>query len=726
MLHSTRAADHPFVTPSCVRGLHVLTLSSFGITQPLLDALGKRTIFLSEQQIAWPHVLILLGVLNIVLPVVLIACDWLVQTVSQWIGHGRNTVLVFLMLVVLLSVVRPTLSKGWLAEQALAGFTALIVLTPSAVGLVSLYERYGWLRCWLTVASAGAIVFPAHFLWQFAALQRHQATVLAGSDIGNPVPVVVVIYDEFCATTLLRGDGEIDAQRFPNLARLQSSSTFYRNATTVHPRTVLAVPAMLTGCFPDDGAIPPASLNPANLFQLIESTKRYEQVVFEPVTRLCPDPAATDAQADAGFTKSCFSLIHSLWAVYPRLLLPGDTPITFPAIPRPWFEVPPPAHPQESLDRTEGVFRYSTSPRRADQFQHLLKCVKRSDKPRFCFFHTVLPHYPWCYLPDGQQYLDEDSARYHPSGTTGELGEQWRNDSAIVARNEQRYRLQIGFVDLQIGQLLDHLEAAGLLNECLLVVAGDHGVSFRPGHSRRVPDAETLPDIMSVPLFIKLPGQTVGRIDDRNVQSIDLLPSIAEALQLPLPNPVDGVSVTKEERSPRKSFFFENQMTVIEADFPQRLGTLARQVAMFGTGPLDQPIAACTSHLEWHGRFVNEFTVDPKPMPCSLSQPLEGLCDREIATVPFSRRFIAGWFKAIYLPESAGEIVVAVDGIVIDSGTSFPVSRSIHAFEFLLPANVVISNSSKIELYLVSSESGRPRLQRLENSDQIPIPYPQL
>ena len=35
---------------------------------------------------------------------------------------------------------------------------------------------------------------------------------------------------------------------------------------------------------------------------------------------------------------------------------------------------------------------------------------------------------------------------------------------------------------------------------------------------------------MSVPLFIKLPGQTEGRIDDRNVESVDILPTIADVL----------------------------------------------------------------------------------------------------------------------------------------------------------------------------------------------------
>ena len=58
-------------------------------------------------------------------------------------------------------------------------------------------------------------------------------------------------------------------------------------------------------------------------------------------------------------------------------------------------------------------------------------------------------------------------------------------------------------------RLLDRLAETGVLDQCLLIVTSDHGVSFRPGHSRRLPDPDNLADIASVPLFIKLPGQKV-------------------------------------------------------------------------------------------------------------------------------------------------------------------------------------------------------------------------
>jgi hypothetical protein len=47
---------------------------------------------------------------------------------------------------------------------------------------------------------------------------------------------------------------------------------------------------------------------------------------------------------------------------------------------------------------------------------------------------------------------------------------------------------------------------------------------------------------MWVPAFIKAPGQTKGRIDDRNWEHVDLLPTIADIVGLTIPWKVDGLS----------------------------------------------------------------------------------------------------------------------------------------------------------------------------------------
>jgi hypothetical protein len=58
-----------------------------------------------------------------------------------------------------------------------------------------------------------------------------------------------------------------------------------------------------------------------------------------------------------------------------------------------------------------------------------------------------------------------------------------------------------------------------------------------------------LADIAWVPLFVKEPGQTEGEVSDDNIQTIDILPTIADILDLDLPYDVDGRSALGPARA---------------------------------------------------------------------------------------------------------------------------------------------------------------------------------
>ena len=58
-------------------------------------------------------------------------------------------------------------------------------------------------------------------------------------------PVVVVVLDEFPAATIMRGDGTLNAERYPGFAELASVSTWFRNASSQYNLTHRAVPSIL-------------------------------------------------------------------------------------------------------------------------------------------------------------------------------------------------------------------------------------------------------------------------------------------------------------------------------------------------------------------------------------------------------------------------------------------------------------------------------------------------
>jgi Sulfatase len=100
--------------------------------------------------------------------------------------------------------------------------------------------------------------------------------------------------------------------------------------------------------------------------------------------------------------------------------------------------------------------------------------------------------------------------------------------------------------------LVRRLMDEDLFDRALVVITADHGASFRPGRPFKGLDRHTLPDIVAVPLFVKAPGQRTGRIDDRNVQAIDLLPTLAATLRVQLRQRVDGTAVTDGTPRPER------------------------------------------------------------------------------------------------------------------------------------------------------------------------------
>lgn len=329
--------------------------------------------------------------------------------------------------------------------------------------------------------------------------------------------------------------------------------------------------------------------------------------------------------------------------------------------------------------------------------------------------HAVFPHFPWCFFPSGEQYLANSTASSFPAGGGGEIGEDWTDDSAVVLRNEHRYRLQLGYVDWFIGQILDRLRSIGELDRCLLIVTADHGVSFQAGHSRRLLDAVNLPDILSVPLFIKLPHQMEGRVDDRNVESVDILPTVAEVLGIQLPEPVDGIPISSEKRRPRKTFYFRDKMTVIEPNVPQRVSAVQRQSALFGNVELEQLPQQAAHHPDWHGRSVDSFKIDQRTVPFVPSNPLDpSLTQEDLANAILVRTFVTGTLRSSDLPETPAELVVAVDGVIRDTGRSFWLAAREQGFEFLLPRSAVSTSPGRIQLYLVDRSKNRLQLRPLD------------
>ena len=699
----------------------ICMLFAFGVTQPLLSALSRQTVYLHDQRVEWLEVGVLLLLLLLVLPLCFVVLDALIRWASSWIGgYGRNLVLAFLLSLVLLSLLRPCLILSLRYRLIPLGLLVPILVIASSWFLISIYERRPGLQIWFSCLSVGILIFPITFVWQFQQFSAASPVMAKNGSAQTPVPVVLIVFDEFSGTTLLDEHRRIDARCFPQFVRLAGLSTWYPNATTVSPRTDIAVPAILSGRFPTVDRPPLAKDYPGNLFELIEASGSFEMTVFEPVTRLCSETIEREPPSERTQLQRCTDLLKTLGAVYPRLIFPMDTPILFPTVPRAWFGLPATSAKDwgATSEARTGRMLYGGGDFRDKQLDHFLRCLRPSTLPGFRFLHVVLPHYPWTFLPSGEQYESEFAAPERPSGARGELGEMWDDDRISVARNEYRYQLQVGFVDRFIGQLLDRLEATQLLKDCLLIVTADHGVSFRPGHSRRIPDRDTLAEILSVPLFIKLPGQSTGNVDVRNVESVDLLPTILESVGIDIPDLVDGISVAQERRRPRKSVYFQSTMTICEPDLLMRDRSFGQSKTPFRSSELDQLPLEASSHPDWHGLDLGHFTVSDRMIPFepdSHEDPYqEGRFESSPQLVP---HLLSGVVRTSDLPIVPAEVVLTIDGTIVDTGRTSWIDYDRHGFQLFIPSSVTAKAVGKIELYLVDSSKAETRLLRLNSTD---------
>jgi hypothetical protein len=325
-------------------------------------------------------------------------------------------------------------------------------------------------------------------LWATGGDSRRRAS--AAVDTRHP-PVVLLVLDEFPVASLLDTSGRVDAGRYPNFARLAASSTWFRFATGADDFTRRAVPAILSSRVPPERRYPVVRNYPHNLFTALHPF--YDLDVQESGTHLCP---------------------------YASCRADGPT----------WGG---------------GLLAFLRTGRRPARTARWVAAITPRARPTLYFAHELFPHRPWSLLPSGRAYLHgfEDQPR-HADAAEGV------DDPFLVVHMWQRHLLQLGYTDRLIGALLDRLQRTGLWQRALVIVTADHGIAFRVGEYRRTLARVNVGGLAPVPLFVKLPGQTVARTVDRHVRTIDILPTIGAVAHAPLHPGVEGRSLLEPDAAP--------------------------------------------------------------------------------------------------------------------------------------------------------------------------------
>jgi hypothetical protein len=676
-------------------------LWALAVAQPVLDILGRNPAFFAVRGSTAAQIVLFALAITLAVPVLLVLVEVVVGKFAPKVAAVLHLVFVAA-LAALLALFALTKTELLTDGAAVAAAAALGLLAAAA------YRSTTVARSFLTVLAPVPLLFLALFLFNSPASDLvfdDQPVARAAAPVTSRTPVVLIVFDEFSTVTLMDRRERIDAARFPNFASLAGDSTWYRNATTTYWLTEVAVPSVLSGLNPVPGRLPIASKYPNSIFTLLG--RGYRMRTIETLTHICPPSICgttkdSDTQAVPNTARSFASDVGT---VYLHLVLPEPYVDRLPPIDDAWGNFGRDEEADEPVQRNASG-EIEPCGRNTCRFADL---IDDDTRPTLYLSHTLLPHVPYVYLPSGRRYAVD--ARLLRGIDNGRWLEPWP-----AVQGHQRYLLQTGYTDRALGVVLRRLRETGVYDRALVIVTADHGVGLRNGDQRRLPTPTNLDEIAFVPLFVKLPGQQRGKIDDGLAHNLDILPTVARVLGLPLPWRVDGrslvgrrlpregtVTVLKQNGAPVSA-----QLSALRA---RRSRALREQIGTFGTGSFDR-VYRIGPHRGLLGRTLSSLTVLPAG---SRRVELDGrtLLD----SVDRASGFVPSFLEGRLLPAGGRtDLAVALNGRVAAVTRSFD-QHGETRFSALVPETALRNGRNAVEVFAVEQAGGLFRLVRLRGSD---------
>jgi hypothetical protein len=692
----------PPVVPLATAALHLGALSALAIAQPLFDLISKNPDFLAARALIGWQVVALGLVLVLLPPLLAVGLEALAGLVSRPLRATLH--LVFVGLLVALIAIQA------LKDIAPSAGSAVLIVAAGMLGLAAVagYARVSGLRSFVTVLSPAPAVFLAIFLF-FSPVS--DLTFASGSadtaDVSSRVPVVMVVFDEVSTIAFEDARERVDPVLYPNLAALARDGTWFRYATAPTDLTGTATPTILTGTVAKRHHPPILSSYPRNLFTLLG--RRYRMKVSQEATDLCPRDLCEDASGESAAARDR-ALASDLGLVYLHVIAPSgierdlpsvsDTLGNFGADTGTTKAEGSPGHTghQEVLHELSGG--------RAARFENFVRSIDRTARPTLYYKHSLLPHVPFQYFPDGHRY------RTQPHEPIPGLVDapSWANDY-LLQQAYQRHLLQAGFADRLLGTLLRRLHEKHLYDRALIVVTADNGESFLHHASRHLATPETVEDIADTPLFIKRPFEHPGRISNRHVRTQDILPTIADVLGIRMPWRVDGVSIFDRsayipsnvevyERSGRK-------LTLSLREFKRRVrASLKRKIRLFGSNGRPPGLFGIGPNPELIGRKITGLPHAPVRAEINGAGAYSSVHLRS----DFVPAQLNGTIHAAGVPR-VRDLAAALNGRIVAVGQSFRLAgNDAENFSILLPESAFREGTNRVQLLSVTDDGGSLRL----------------
>lgn len=259
-------------------------------------------------------------------------------------------------------------------------------------------------------------------------------------------------------------------------------------------------------------------------------------------------------------------------------------------------------HPHEYWD--------ASATRRSDVTTDLaLEFLDDSSGPFFLWIHYWDPH-------DNGQTPPEEFCK----------PEFWIQQKNGPKRTDDFYAEEIRYMDGQLGRLFDGLRERGLYEESFIVLTADHGEGLTDGkrlhgwHAHR----ETYAEQLHVPLIFKLPA-SLRPVQQESVVStlvgtVDILPTVAQVMDVPLKEAVSGESLLglmSGEASERAAFYADQ----INGFDPNAAMVKKRPSARFIYSAFDNDWKVIYRPTETNPKELYNISVDPREKNNLASDP---------------------------------------------------------------------------------------------------------
>ena len=602
--------------------LNLAVLWTFAVAQPLFDLLKDNPEFFAARGSSGFDIVSFSVLLVVLPPAILLGIELLLGLIRPEVRQAAH--------IVFLGALVALIAAQALKKAIDASDLVLIVLSVAiGAGMGVLWARAEPVRSFLNVLSPVPLVFLLLFLLSGQISELAFPSEAKARSVGGVAraPIVVVLLDELPSNTIVDEHDRIDAKRFPGFGELARSATWFRNAYTVYDSTERAQPAIMDGNLPEKDNQPISSDHPNSIFSLFAKTHRMN--VDEEATAVCSRDICTNSIGDEPYGKRMSSMAEDLGLVWLHVVSPPDIENDLTSVSENWgnfsggdqTEAPsssraPALHTRANLNRG-----------RSARFQEWMQRIVRGRRPALNFKHTLMPHVPWQYLPSGRLY------RRQPNDAIPGLSTQSYEDQGQLDVLLQRHFLQTGFADYELQQLWKRLKSERLWDESLIVVASDHGVAFPHARERRRLNRQTAREIAPIPLLIKAPNQRKAKIDNAWVETIDILPTIFDILNLDPRVKMDGKSAYSDTVKKRDTLRFEIRNTFQILKIPaatfarEREQIIERNHRLFGSGAdgpgriyeigphpelIGQPASAAGPKLDVDLAYADEYThVDP-------------------------------------------------------------------------------------------------------------------